>query len=186
MKRITLFWVSLFILLLFVFPHQGEAQTYQTRNGHAEFTGYTPLFSFDGSSDSLSGSVILSDSAVSFQLPIKSIDTGNNKRNRDMIKTLKAETYQYARFEGKIITPFRSDTSGVQKVKVKGTFKVHGTARELTISGTMQFTENSLNITAEWSQKLTAYDIDPPSVLFYSMKDRQDIRIKAALELSSK
>jgi polyisoprenoid-binding protein YceI len=170
------------VVLLLGFSMVTQGQMYQTEEGYAEFIGYTPLFSFKGSSNSLRGSVNLADSTVNFELPIITLDTGNNKRNRDMMKLINVEKYPLAKFEGKIITPFRRDTPVVQEVKIKGIFTVHGVSQVLTIPGTMHFTGNGLEITAEWSQKLTTYDIDPPSVLFYSMKDEQDIQVKAILQ----
>lgn len=171
-----------FVVLLLGFSMVVHGQVYQTEEGHAEFTGHTPLFSFQGSSNSLSGGVNLADSTVNFELPMITLDTGNNKRNRDMMKLINVEKYPLVKFEGKIITPFRRDTLVVQKVKIKGTFTVHGVSQILTITGTMHFTGDGLKITAEWSQKLTTYDIDPPNVLFYSMKDEQDIQVKAILQ----
>lgn len=169
-------------LLLSVLPLYGNAQTYQTGSGHAEFTSHTPMFSFEGSSDSLNGTVNLSDSTVNFQLSVKTLDTGNGKRNRDMLKTLEAEKYPFAKFKGKIISSFNPDTSVKQEVKVKGEFTVHGTTQILTIPGTMQFEGNQLTISAKWSQNLTDYNIDPPSILFYSVKDRQNVRVEATLQ----
>jgi|AntRauTorckE6833_2_1112554.scaffolds.fasta_scaffold01119_10 polyisoprenoid-binding protein YceI len=175
-KKYLFFVLSLFVSL------PATAQIYETQAGQAEFTGSTPLFSFEGTSDSLNGSVNLADSTINFQLPVKSIDTGNGKRNRDMLEVLEAEKYPLATFKGKIISDFNPDTSISQDVTVKGDFAVHGVSRTLEIPGTLQIDKQGLRVEASWSQKLTAYDIKPPSVLFYKMKDEHEVRLNAFLK----
>lgn len=169
-------------LLLSVLPLYGNAQTYQTDSGHAEFTGHTPLFSFEGASDNLRGIVNLADSTVNFQLSVKTLDTGNDKRDRDMMNVLETDKYPNATFEGEITSSVNPEKSGEQEVTVKGTFTVHGTSQTLEIPGTMQFEGKKLNVAASWELKLTNYNMEPPRVLFYSMNDQIEIRIEASLE----
>ncbi len=119
--------------LLLLLPCFAAGQTYQTDSGHAEFTGHTPLFSFKGSSDSLSGSVDIADSTVQFTLPVKTLDTGNNKRDRDMMNVLEANKFPNATFEGKITSSFNPDKLSKQEVTVKGTFTIHGVSQSLEI-----------------------------------------------------
>jgi polyisoprenoid-binding protein YceI len=167
--------------LILLIPFLAAGQVYQTESGYAEFTGDTPMFSFEGSSDSLSGSVNVTDSTVQFKLPVKTLDTGNNKRDRDMMRTLEAGKYPEATFEGKITSSFNRDKLDEQEVTVKGTFTIHGVSQSLKILGTMQFEGDQLKITASWEQKLTDYNMEPPSVLFYSMDDQIAVRVEASL-----
>jgi hypothetical protein len=41
---------------------------------------------------------------------------------------------------------------------------------------------DSLKIRASWPLDITDYQIDPPNVLFYSMKERVEVRIEAVLK----
>jgi polyisoprenoid-binding protein YceI len=173
------------ILILICFalsPGLLYAQVYQVQSGHAEFTGYTPLFSFEGSSDSLHGTVNLADSTVSFQLPVKSIDTGNSKRDRDMRRTLESEEYPYISFSGNIIDQKLSETVRTDSATVQGSFAAHGVSRQVTIRGLLKTMRDSLKIRASWPLDITDYQIDPPNVLFYSMKERVEVRIEAVLK----
>jgi len=172
----------LFLLGLLMLPGVLLAQTYTTHAGYAEFTGHTPLFSFKGSAHDLHGTINLSDSVVSFRLPVKSIDTGNNKRNRDMRKALKTKKNPNISFSGKIINTNTPKSMEKDSATVRGTFSVHGVSRQVTIRGLLKDMQDSVQVRASWPLNITDYNIKPPHVLFYSVEKRIDIHIEAVLK----
>lgn len=181
MKTLKLFSCVL-IQLLLVVPIVTEAQEFKTETGHAEFKSEVPLHSFVGASGHLIGKISLADSTVDFYLDLNTLDTGNNKRDKDMRETLNTEEYPFAEFYGTLTSGFNNESDTPQKVSVQGEFKIHNVTNDVTIEGTLQRTDNGLEVTAEWTLDMTTYDIKPPGILFYRVDKNIDIQIKALLE----
>ena len=174
-RSIIFFWV------LILFPLLAHAQSYLTKTGHVEFDSSVPLHSFTGESDHLVGKINLADSTVDFYVDVNTLKTGIGKRDEDMLETLEAEKHPFAEFYGKIVSPFQPKTNGSQTVTVKGDFTVHGVSNPVTIEGTLNKTENGLQIKASWSLNMTNYNIKPPGILFYRVSENIDISISATL-----
>lgn len=178
-------FLSVCLLLLIgitISPNHLYGQAYMTKSGHAEFDSSVPLHSFTGKSDYLVGRINLADSTVDFYLDVNTLVTGISKRDKDMLETLNAEEYPFAEFFGKLKTPFNPDKNGTQEVTVEGEFTVHGNTREISIDGTLEKTEEGLQLNAAWTLNITDYDIEPPGILFYRVSEEIDIRINALLK----
>lgn len=171
-------------VLTFCFVTAGTAypQVYKTDSGHAEFKSSVPLHSFKGTSDYLAGRISLQDSTVDFYLDLTTLDTGNDKRDKDMRETLETERYPFAEFYGKLISDFNPDSAAKQKVTVRGSFTIHNITRQVTIDGTLQLKPEGLLVEATWVLDMTNYDIKPPGILFYRVEENIDIRIVAMLK----
>lgn len=168
-----------FILWLLWIPL--NAQSFYTESGYARFGAKSNLNSYQGISRQLKGEVNLETRAVHFNVPVKSFDTGNGKRNRDMYKLLDAEKNQNAQFYGEIISPLDKSKSGVQKVTVSGIFSLNGTERPLEVEGTLQLDGDAMHIEAGWFFNISDYDLKPPRFLINEVKDRHSAIIKADL-----
>lgn len=153
-----------------------------TDSGTAIFHSEVPLHSFTGSSDFLTGLINLEDGTVDFYLDLTTLDTGIQKRDRDMKETLETGKFPFAEFFGSLSTDFNPDDTSEQPVKVKGDFKIHGVSREVTIDGTLQMKPEGLMVTANWVLELEDYDIVPPSLLFVKVDQEQKIEIEALLK----
>lgn len=178
MRRILLTVIILSYLLAGI----AYGQVYKTESGHAEFESSVPLHSFTGTSDYLVGKISLQDSTVDFYLDLTSLDTGNNKRDKDMRETLETERYPFAEFYGKLISNFNPDTAASQKVTVQGSFTIHNISRDVKINGTLQMKPDGLHVIAEWTLNMTDYNIKPPGILFYRVEENIDIQIRALLK----
>ena len=182
MKRLPLFLLVVMLLpMLLPIPRTVSAQVYKTESGHAEFHSEVPLHTFSGSSEFLVGLINLSDSTVDFYLDLTTLDTGIDKRDKDMRRTLETDKYPFASFYGKLISDFNPNLSEPQTVRVRGDFKIHGVERQVTLEGTLQKTGEGLEVSTTWTLDLDDYDIEPPGILFYRVDEEQDIRINAHL-----
>ena len=153
-----------------------------TEEGTALFHSEVPLHTFTGSSENLTGLINLSNNKVDFYIDLTTLDTGIEKRDRDMKETLETDKYPFAEFFGTLITDFNPDSSTEQSVSVEGTFKIHGVSREVTIDGILQMRDNGLFVKANWVLQLEDYDIVPPSLLFVKVDQEQKIEIEALLK----
>lgn len=177
MKKLTLF----ILFLIFGFS-MGFAQSFKTETGKATFYSKVPLHSFEGNSETLVGLIDLKEKTIDFYIDLETLDTGNGKRDKDMKLTLETKKYPFAEFFGKLVTDFNSESTEVQDVKVRGTFKIHGEEKEIEVDGTLQMTDEGLHVTAGWILNLLDYKIVPPKVLFIKVDENQEIKIDALLK----
>ncbi|MDR8391018.1 YceI family protein [Aliifodinibius sp. S!AR15-10] len=173
--------IPIVAVVLYLFPLHVEAQSYKTETGHAEFESEVPLHTFTGISDHLVGLIDLSDSTVDFYIDMNTFDTGINKRDKDMRRTLETDKYPFAEFFGKLVSNFDTTTNQPQQVTVRGEFTIHGVTQDLELTGTLQKTADGLKVKASWTLNIEEYDIEPPGILFYRVDENQDIQIEATL-----
>jgi polyisoprenoid-binding protein YceI len=178
LHRILLILV-LKILLIFV---SGQAQVYTSSDGYVEFISTAPLNEFKGTSDHLTGLINLNKNLVDFYVDLNTIDTGIEKRNRDMRTTyLNTDQYPFAEFTGELVSSFDVDKMESQEVTVSGMFKLHGVERQIEVDGTLEPTEGGLQLDASWIVLLKDYNIDRPGILFYELAEEQEINISILL-----
>lgn len=168
-------------LLLSGLCQHAKAQVFMTKTGHAEFDSSVPLHTFTGISNHLVGKISLADSTVDFYLDLHTLKTGIEMRDEDMLQTLHAEKYPFASFYGKLVSPFNANKTAVQQVTVEGDFSIHGVTRGIQIDGTLQKTEEGLQVKASWTLHLDDYNIEPPGILFYRVSNKIPISISATL-----
>jgi polyisoprenoid-binding protein YceI len=164
------------------FISMASAQSYMTDKGTAVFYSRVPLHTFSGNSNHLTGLINLSNLKVDFYIDLTTLETGIEKRDRDMRETLETEKYPFAEFFGELVSDFNPDTTAEQPVKVEGEFKIHGVSREVTIDGTLQMKPEGLLVKASWILRLENYDIVPPRLLFMKVDQEQEIEIEALLK----
>lgn len=171
----------LLAFLIFAAPIPGSSQSYMTKSGHVEFDSSVPLHSFTGVSDRLVGKITLTDSIVDFYVDVNTLETGIDKRDNDMLRTLEAQKYPFAEFYGKIVSDFKPIGDQPQKVMVDGKFSVHGVSKQTTITGTLRKVQEGIHVEASWTLNMKDYNIEPPGILFYRVSEKIDVSISATL-----
>lgn len=181
LRRSVLGGAAACVLLLGICYQSAGAQAFRTESGHAEFQSTVPLHTFTGTSDRLHGRISLADSTVDFYLDLNTLETGVDKRDKDMRETLETEQYPFAEFYGTLASPFDPATEGPQEVTARGEFTIHGITREIAVEGTLERTGEGLRLTAAWTLDMTEYEIKPPGILFYRVSEEIAIEIEATL-----
>lgn len=152
-----------------------------TESGRAEVTSRVPLHSFTGRSDHLVGRINLADSTIDFFLDLTTLKTGIGKRDKDLRNTLNTDEFPFAEFFGKLVSPFRIDQVGPQRVSVEGEFSIHGVTRPFLVDGSQESIDGAMHLLAEWKLNLKDFDIVPPRILIIKVHEVQVIRIEAML-----
>jgi len=174
-----------FLLLIFLSPETCKSQEFLAKDGYVEFVSRAPLLEFRGKSNNLTGWIDLNQNLVDFYVDLNTIDTGIERRNRDMRNTyLKTDRFPFAEFTGELTQPFDPENMEIQEVEVIGTFKIHGVEREIKVEGTLQKQGEGLKLEASWPILLGDYNIDRPGILFYELADEQIINISILLILN--
>jgi polyisoprenoid-binding protein YceI len=178
-------WKIIITFVFFLSSFTIHAQSYFTDKGNAEFQAHAKVNSYEGKSNELKGKVNLESKMVHFKLPIKSINTGVGKRNKDMFELLETDKYPNAEFMGKIVSGFDPKSNEPQHVKVSGTFTLHGVSKPLTVDGVLDRNSNSLHIETQWDMMITDYNIKPPRFLFNKVDNKHHIKVNADLNEES-
>jgi polyisoprenoid-binding protein YceI len=116
-------------------------------------------------------------------IPVAQLDCHNGTMNEHMRKALKANDhkaieYRIATWE---LTP-RSDDSA--SVKTSGTLVMAGAEKPITVDlAAKRGTAGSWELTGSKTLKMTEWGIKPPSLMLGTMKVRDPVRIRFALEL---
>lgn len=180
MKRPTFYFIILGCLLFYGKP--AISQTLVATDGYVEFISTAPLLTFKGTSDNLAGLINLETGEVDFFVDLASLDTGNRRRDRDMRQVyLETEKYPFAEFEGRLTSHFNPEISGEQQATVTGSFTMREISRDMTVSGTMEATEEGIRVRAGWEIRLEDFDIERPGILFYELSEVQTVNIDILL-----
>ncbi len=174
--------MKLLLILILLTPFISvDAQTFYTETGSTKFTSSVPLHDFSGTSENLVGQIDLYENTIDFYIDLETLDTGNAKRDKDMLLTLETKKYPFAEFFGKLTSDFDMSSTSSQMVTVEGLFKIHGYEKEIEVNGTLTNTANGLQLNASWTLLLEDYNIVPPKLLFIKVDQEQKIEINALL-----
>lgn len=177
-------YFAVFLILFFSSPIAVGDLHYFTDSGQVEFTSTVPLHEFTGESTHLTGMIDFEENLIDFYLDLTTLKTGNERRDRDMYRTLDVDNYPFAEFTGELESYFDENSDERQTVTVTGEFTLHGITREKTLEGNLRKRGDEIFLEAEWIQDITDHDIEPPGILFYRVRDEMDVRIEAVLQLT--
>ncbi len=103
------------------------------------------------------------------------LKSDNAKRDENMFETLDISKYKNTNFEIK----------SVQKegnlFLLKGVMDLHGVQKELVFKSDVKYVDNKLILDGNGSFDMSGFGINPPKLLFLTVRDRVDIAFKLNL-----
>jgi polyisoprenoid-binding protein YceI len=142
-------------LLLTTMASPGEAQRSwpdaELIRGTLSFDGKSTLGDFTGTTTTLrgqmTGGTTLAQVRGWVESPVSTLKTGNDRRDRDLVKTMDAEIFPNIRFELTGVTPEweRGDSAGVV---LAGNFVIHGVTRPERITATVVRSAEGIRVQA--------------------------------------
>lgn len=135
----------------------------ELRHGTLSFDGKSTLGDFTGTTSSvrgqLRGGLGLAEVRGWVEAPVNSLKTGNDRRDRDLIKTMEAAIYPTIRFqlEGVKTEWERGDSAAVI---LEGDFFIHGVQRRERIPAAAVRTPDGIRVTASLPMNLHDYKVD--------------------------
>ncbi|MEX0684975.1 MAG: YceI family protein [Balneolales bacterium] len=178
--------LSLTTLMLITFFVSLQEVIYYTDTGKVEFTSSVPLHEFTGRSEKLTGMIDFEKNLIDFYLDLTTLYTGNERRDRDMYRTLNVDDYPFAEFTGSLTSPFDQDSREKQLVTTSGELTMNGVTRNKVVEGSLQKQGDDLLLEAVWIQDITDHNIEPPGILFYRVRDEMEVKIEATLQQTEK
>lgn len=123
----------------------------EVTRGTLSFDGKSTLGDFTGTTTTLrgqmTGGATLADVRGWVESPVSTLKTGNDRRDRDLVKTMDAEIFPSIRFELTGVTPEweRGDSAGVV---LAGNFVIHGVTRAERIPATVVRSAEGIRVQA--------------------------------------
>jgi polyisoprenoid-binding protein YceI len=153
-------------------------------SGTLSFDGHATAGDFTGTTRSVSGQVTgasdLTGARGWVEAPVRTLKTGNGKRDRDLNKSLESEKYPVLRFELARVAR-RGGEADSLAVLLYGTLQIHGVTRSVELPATLQFTGPTTRLRSDFPLNLKDYRIGGLSKLLGMLRMYEDIEVHVDL-----
>ncbi|MCH8558005.1 MAG: YceI family protein [Balneolia bacterium] len=159
-------------------------QQLEVDSGEVTFFGSTQIENFSGVTEDVTGSLNLETGEFNFKVDLRSLDTGNSRRDRNMHEDyLETDEYPYAEFTGSLASIPDFDNGEEHEVKAQGTFLLKEISRDIEVTGSLTYDGNEgfWRIKAGFTTLLSDYDISRPRVLIVRMRDEVELDVNLVL-----
>ncbi|HEU5303344.1 MAG TPA: YceI family protein [Gemmatimonadales bacterium] len=193
--RVTIIRAVLLVLLAVAWaPLAAQAPAERTipsgsvREGTLSFDGRATAGDFTGTTTSVTGEMTgggLADVRGWVEAPVRTLATGNQRRDRDLNKSMESGKYPTIRFElTNVAAP--EATSDSVNVVLHGRFIIHGVTREATIPASLVFRPEGIRVRGETPLNLKDYKIGGLSKALGMLKMHEKIVVHVDLMFGAK
>ena len=153
-------------------------------SGTLSFDGHATVGDFVGKTTSVTGEMTggpdLSRVRGWVQAPVKTLVTGNNRRDRDLNKSMESDKYPDIRFELTSVTP-RDGTRDSTALTLRGQLMIHGVTRMVALPGWVQFSGAQARVRSDFPLSLKEYRIKGLSKMLGVLKMYDNIEVHVDL-----
>lgn len=131
-------------------------------SGTLSFDGHATVGDFTGSTKTVTGAMTGGDGLEAVrgwvESPVKTLNSDNKKRDKDLNKSMESDKYPTMRFELAGVTPeaARGDTAAV---KLAGKLTLHGVTKDVTVPGKVWKEGAGLRLRVDFPVNLKDYKI---------------------------
>ena len=176
LRALVLFAVSLSV------PAKAQQQVPAgtVRAGTLSFDARATAGDFTGTTTTVTGEMTGVELAAIrgwVEAPVTTLVTGNDRRDRDLNKSMETGKYPTMRFDLDGVTPgaTRGDTLAVQ---LKGRFTIHGVTRETTLPAEVVIAPDAVHVQTQTMLNLKDYRIGGLSKAFGMLRMHEEIRVR--------
>lgn len=164
--------------------YSAEFHVDKSQKNMVKFISDAPIEDFEGLTNQIDGYLyfegdsLTNKSSLYFEVDLSSLDTGIGLRNRHMRENyLETDKYPITHFSGKIVKPESISDEQGYKVQVAGKIYLHGVERPLEVNGILLGDENNYQIRTKFIVKLSDFNIEIPSIMFYKIDEAMDLEL---------
>jgi polyisoprenoid-binding protein YceI len=159
----------------------------QVREGTLSFDGRATVGNFTGTTMAVTGELHggrLTEVRGWVEAPVRTLATGNKKRDRDLNRSMESDKYPTIRFEltGVDAPEARSDS---MSVTLHGRFIIHGVTREAAMPASVAFQAQGIRVHGETPLNLKDYKIGGLTKMLGMLKMDEEILVHVALVFGS-
>lgn len=160
--------------------HHGAIPNGKVTSGRLSFDGQATAGDFVGSTTTVSGQLAGAPDLTGVrgwvEAPVKTLKTGNGKRDKDLNKSLESDKYPVLRFDLSRIsrTGGEGDSLGVI---LHGALAIHGVTRAVDLPGSIRLSGSTARVHTDFPLNLKDYRIGGLSKLLGMLKMYEDIEV---------
>ena len=182
--------ITLFTFSVFVFAEEYHVD--KSAENEVKFISNAPIEDFEGVIDQIDAYLYFEDGDLTkknqlyFEVDLNSLNTGIGLRNRHMRDNyLHTDKYPTTYFRGNIV---KAEKVAENEIKIisEGAIFIHGVERPLTVEADMIQQGEQYNILCRFDVKLSDFNIEIPSLMFYKIDETMDLRLNFFIHLFEK
>lgn len=162
----------------------GAIPSMQLASGTLSFDGHATVGDFTGTTTTVTGELTGGESLAAVrgwvESPVKTLETGDGKRDKDLNKSMESGKHPAMRFELAGVTPEGgpADTAAVQ---LRGKLTLHGVTREVTLPGRVWKEGKGLRLRSDFPLDLGDYEIGGLSKMLGMLRMQEGIEVHVDL-----
>jgi polyisoprenoid-binding protein YceI/CheY-like chemotaxis protein len=149
-------------------------------SGTLSFDGHASVGDFVGKTTSVTGAMTggpdVSKVRGWVQAPVKTLVTGNSRRDRDLNKSMESDKHPDIRFELTNVTP-RGGTPDSTALTLHGKLMIHGVSRTVALPGWVQLSGGQARVRSDFPLSLKEYGIKGLSKMLGVLKMYDNIEV---------
>jgi polyisoprenoid-binding protein YceI len=154
------------------------------REGTLSFDGRATAGAFTGTTTTVTGEMTggagLTDVRGWVEAPVNTLKTGNNRRDRDLNKSMESEKYPTIRFELSGVTVAEAPSASLP-VTLQGRLIIHGVTREISLPANVELGLDDVRVRGTTSLNLKDYEIGGLTKMLGMLKMHEEIVVHVDL-----
>ena len=152
--------------------------------GTLSFDGHATVGDFTGTTDEVTGEMTraggLEEVRGWVEAPVRSLRTGDGRRDRDLNKSMESDEYPTIRFELTGVTP-AGGTADSAAVALLGRLVIHGVTREASLPGVIRAVSEGIRVRSDFPLNLKDYEIGGLSKMLGMLRMDEHIEVHVDL-----
>lgn len=153
--------------------------------GTLSFDGHASVGDFTGTTTTVSGEMTGGERVEAVrgwvESPVKTLDTGNGKRDKDLNKSMESGKHPTMRFELTGVTP-EGAASDSTAVRLDGRLTLHGVTRDVTLPARIWREGHALRLRSDFPLDLGDYEIGGLTKLLGMLRMQEGIEVHVDLK----
>ena len=163
---------------------EGPLPAARVSAGTLSFDGHASVGDFTGTTHEVSGQMSAAAGLAEVRgwvaAPVRSLETGNKRRDRDLNKSMESDKYPTIRFELTGVTPGGGSADSAAAT-LAGRMVIHGVTREVTLPAVVQATPEGLRVRTEFPLDLKDYEIGGLTKMLGMLRMDEKIEVRVDL-----
>jgi polyisoprenoid-binding protein YceI len=183
--------IGAFGILLLGVPHPASAQAAgplaagTVSAGALSFDGHATAGDFTGTTSAVTGEMSAADSLAGVrgwvEAPVRTLVTGNSRRDRDLNKSMESDKYPALRFDLTGVAPAPAGGADSGAVTLRGKMTLHGVTREVELPARVSRSGAGLEVRSDFPLDLTDYRIGGLTKMLGMLRMHERIEVHVAL-----
>jgi polyisoprenoid-binding protein YceI len=162
----------------------GAIPSMRLASGTLSFDGHATVGDFTGTTTAVTGEMAGGESLAAVrgwvESPVKTLDTGDGKRDKDLNKSMESNKHPTMRFEVTGVTP-KGTPADSAAVQLQGKLTLHGVTRDVTLPGRVWKDGNVLRLRSDFPLDLSDYEIGGLTKLLGMLRMQEGIEVHVDL-----